>query len=106
MITHLPLCALEVCAQCQLPGRAHELTVVPPDKHGLHTSKESTEFWSAMQHEPKKVLIVGAGDGGVVREVARHACVEQIDQAEIDGCAGERLQAATCTFQEPGQLPC
>jgi len=34
--------------------------------------------------EPKKVLIVGGGDGGVLREVARHACVESIDMCEID----------------------
>ena len=34
--------------------------------------------------EPKRVLIVGGGDGGVLREVARHACVETIDMCEID----------------------
>jgi len=34
--------------------------------------------------EPKHVLIVGGGDGGVLREVARHACVERIDMCEID----------------------
>ena len=27
---------------------------------------------------PKSVLIVGAGDGGVLREVARHAGVERV----------------------------
>jgi len=30
------------------------------------------------------VLIVGGGDGGVLREVARHACVDVIDMCEID----------------------
>ena len=30
---------------------------------------------------------MGGGDGGVAREVARHASVEVIDQAEIDGWA-------------------
>ena len=39
------------------------------------------------QEAAKKVLIVGGGDGGVAREVARHASVEVIDQAEIDGWA-------------------
>lgn len=34
--------------------------------------------------DPKQVLIVGGGDGGVLREVARHACVESIDMCEID----------------------
>ncbi|KAJ1528686.1 hypothetical protein ONE63_007079 [Megalurothrips usitatus] len=33
---------------------------------------------------PKRVLIVGGGDGGVAREVAKHPGVEQIDQVEID----------------------
>uniref|UniRef100_A0A0D3D725 spermidine synthase n=1 Tax=Brassica oleracea var. oleracea TaxID=109376 RepID=A0A0D3D725_BRAOL len=33
---------------------------------------------------PKKVLVIGGGDGGVLREVARHASVEHIDMCEID----------------------
>eukprot|EP00898_Chlorokybus_atmophyticus_P003176 jgi/Chlat1/385/Chrsp10S01496 len=33
---------------------------------------------------PKKVLVVGGGDGGVIREVARHDSIEQIDLCEID----------------------
>jgi spermidine synthase len=32
----------------------------------------------------KKVLIIGGGDGGVVREFARHQDIEQIDLVEID----------------------
>lgn len=34
---------------------------------------------------PKKVLVVGGGDGGVLREVARHDSVTNIHIAEIDG---------------------
>ena len=34
--------------------------------------------------DPKHVLIVGGGDGGVLREVARHAGVESITMCEID----------------------
>jgi len=33
---------------------------------------------------PRSVLIVGGGDGGVLREVCRHSCVEQITMCEID----------------------
>lgn len=33
---------------------------------------------------PKKVLIVGGGDGGVLREVVKHAGVEEIHMCEID----------------------
>jgi len=33
---------------------------------------------------PKKVLIIGGGDGGVIREVSKHPAVESIVQCEID----------------------
>ncbi|KAI3839127.1 hypothetical protein MKW98_006025 [Papaver atlanticum] len=38
---------------------------------------------------PKKVLVIGGGRGGVLREVARHSSVEQIDICEIDGMVVE-----------------
>ncbi|XP_072174934.1 spermidine synthase-like [Diadema setosum] len=34
---------------------------------------------------PKKVLVVGGGDGGVIREVVKHPAVESVTQCEIDG---------------------
>lgn len=34
--------------------------------------------------EPKKVMIVGGGDGGVLREVLKHACVESVVLCDID----------------------
>ena len=38
-----------------------------------------------MSHpQPRSVLIIGAGDGGVLREVCRHECVENIVMCEID----------------------
>jgi spermidine synthase len=38
-----------------------------------------------MAHEnPKNVLIVGGGDGAVLREVCRHKCVESVTLVEID----------------------
>mmetsp|Transcript_16778 Transcript_16778/g.36214 ORF Transcript_16778/g.36214 Transcript_16778/m.36214 type:complete len:227 (-) Transcript_16778:212-892(-) len=33
---------------------------------------------------PKKVLVIGGGDGGVLREIARHPCVEEIVICELD----------------------
>ena len=33
---------------------------------------------------PKKVLIIGGGDGGVLREVVKHTCVKTIHMCEID----------------------
>lgn len=38
---------------------------------------------------PKKVLIVGGGDGGVAREVAKHDSVQVIDMVEIDAMVPE-----------------
>ena len=34
---------------------------------------------------PKKVLVIGGGDGGTVREVVRHDTVEKVEMVEIDG---------------------
>ncbi|CAH0474845.1 unnamed protein product [Peronospora belbahrii] len=34
--------------------------------------------------QPKRVLIVGGGDGGVLREVTKHDCVQEIVMCEID----------------------
>jgi len=33
---------------------------------------------------PRKVLVIGGGDGGVLREIARHPCVTQIVICELD----------------------
>lgn len=33
---------------------------------------------------PKRVLIIGGGDGGILREVVRHTNIEHITQVEID----------------------
>ncbi|XP_065889956.1 spermidine synthase-like [Dysidea avara] len=33
---------------------------------------------------PKKVLVIGGGDGGVLREVIKHDCVEEVHLCEID----------------------
>eukprot|EP00899_Mesostigma_viride_P028521 jgi/Mesvir1/8854/Mv02750-RA.1 len=34
--------------------------------------------------EPKHVLVIGGGDGGVLREVCRHPSVERVDICELD----------------------
>ncbi len=33
---------------------------------------------------PKTALVVGGGDGGVLREICKHSSIEQVDMAEID----------------------
>ena len=42
-----------------------------------------TKGFSEM-HKVLQVLVIGGGDGGVLREVARHKSVDQIDICEID----------------------
>ena len=55
-----------------------------------------------LQNEPKAVLVVGGGDGGVLREVARHRGVEQIHIAEIDACAPHSSRARCCCCSAEG----
>ncbi|XP_066995386.1 spermidine synthase isoform X2 [Anabrus simplex] len=47
--------------------------------------QEMISFLPLCSHPcPKKVLIVGGGDGGVAREVTKHPLVESVVQVEID----------------------
>jgi spermidine synthase len=55
---------------------------------------------------PKKVLIIGGGDGGVLREVAKHPSVETIHMCEIDRqvCELGRVyfrETLSTTFDDP-----
>lgn len=35
--------------------------------------------------DPKKILVIGGGDGGSVREIIKHSGVEKVDWVDIDG---------------------
>ncbi|MCP3874381.1 MAG: spermidine synthase [Desulfobacteraceae bacterium] len=54
---------------------------------------------------PKDVLVIGGGDGGILREVGRHDCVERIDFCEIDETVIEVskkfLPDLACGFDDP-----
>lgn len=39
----------------------------------------------AVHPNPKNVLVIGAGDGGVIRELTRYSTIQHIDLVEIDG---------------------
>lgn len=61
---------------------------------GVIQTTEADEFiyHEMLTHVPilahgaaKRVLIIGGGDGGMLREVTRHASVEHITMVEIDG---------------------
>lgn len=38
----------------------------------------------AVHPDVKKVLVIGAGDGGAIRELTRYKTIESIDFVEID----------------------
>ncbi|XP_054725397.1 spermidine synthase isoform X2 [Anastrepha obliqua] len=68
--------------------------------------QEMISFLPLNSHpNPRKVLIVGGGDGGVAREVAKHPLVEEIHQVEIDERVVELskkyLPNMACGFQSP-----
>lgn len=55
------------------------------------TEKDEFVYHEMMTHIPmavnpniKKVLVIGAGDGGTIREITRYKTVQQIDMVEID----------------------
>ncbi len=61
------------------------------DGYLMVTEKDEYIYHEMIIHVPmatnpniKKVLVVGAGDGGAVRELARYKTVEKIDMVEID----------------------
>lgn len=61
----------------------------------------------AMQtlNQPKRVLVIGGGDGGVVREILRYDSVEQVVMVEIDGmvidASKKFLPEIACEFSNP-----
>ncbi len=50
-----------------------------------HSYQEMIAHLPLASHpNPKKVLVIGGGDGGVVREVLKHDTVEQVVLCDID----------------------
>lgn len=54
---------------------------------------------------PKKVLVIGGGDGGTAREVLRHSSVEKCVMVEIDGmvvdACKQHIPQTSCVFDNP-----
>ncbi|XP_022134672.1 spermidine synthase 2-like [Momordica charantia] len=55
------------------------------------TEKDECAYQEMITHlplcsipNPKKVLVIGGGDGGILREISRHSSIQQIDICEID----------------------
>ncbi len=53
----------------------------------------------------KKILVIGGGDGGTVREILRHDSVEEVTMVEIDGevikACKEHLPQIAASFEHP-----
>ena len=52
------------------------------DEHAYHESLVQIPILSL--HQPRSALVIGGGDGGVLRELCRWPEMERIDMAEID----------------------
>lgn len=55
---------------------------------------------------PKRALVIGGGDGGVIREIAKHKSIEHIDMVEIDqgvidACRAHLPEISAGAFDDP-----
>ena len=59
----------------------------------------------SLKRPPKKVCVIGGGDGGVLREICRHASVESVDICEIDEAvprvSKQFLPEIGCGYDDP-----
>ena len=81
------------------------------DGYMMLTEKDEFIYHEMITHVPlavhpnvKKVLVIGAGDGGVVRELTRYQTIETIDMVEIDELVVEvckkYLPKTACRFED------
>jgi spermidine synthase len=76
------------------------------------TEKDEFIYHEMIVHVPmatnlniKNVLVIGAGDGGTIRELTRYNSIEHIDMVEIDqmvvNVCREYLPQTACKFDDP-----
>lgn len=82
------------------------------DGYLMVTEKDEFIYHDMIVHVPmatnlgiKKVLVIGAGDGGAIRELTRYQSIEQIDMVEIDSMVvdicKEYLPQTACSLDDP-----
>jgi len=82
------------------------------DGYLMVTEKDEFIYHDMIVHVPmatnlgiKKVLVIGAGDGGAIRELTRYQSIENIDMVEIDSMVvdicKEYLPKIACSFDDP-----
>lgn len=78
----------------------------------MTTEKDEFVYHEMLAHvplvihgHPSRVLIIGGGDGGLLREVLRHPSVKSVDMVEIDPkvveISREHLPAIACALDDP-----
>jgi spermidine synthase len=79
------------------------IQLTEPDEFAYHEMLAHVPMFS--HPDPQNILVVGGGDGGILREVGRHECVKHIDFCEIDEdvikVAKEFLPDIACGFDDP-----
>lgn len=81
------------------------------DGYMMLTERDEFIYHEMIVHVPmavhpnvKKVLVIGAGDGGVIRELCRYETIEKIDMVEIDELVVEvskkYLPTTACCFDD------
>ncbi|MDF2943720.1 MAG: spermidine synthase [Herbinix sp.] len=82
------------------------------DGYLMVTEKDEFIYHDMIVHVPmatnldiKKVLVIGAGDGGTIRELTRYKSIELIDMVEIDSVVvdvcKEFLPQTACSLDDP-----
>ena len=83
------------------------------DGYMMLTERDEFIYHEMMVHVPlavlgekiKKVLVIGGGDGGCVRELCRYKHIEHIDLVEIDervvAVCKEYLPGVACSLDDP-----
>ena len=82
------------------------------DGYMMLTERDEFIYHEMMVHVPmavhpavKRVLVIGAGDGGVIRELTRYENIEHIDMVEIDPLVVEvchkYLPMTACRLDDP-----
>lgn len=73
------------------------------DEHAYHEMLAHVPMFT--HPAPEKVLVIGGGDGGTLREVLKHSEVRQADICEIDGdvirMCRKHLPSLSCSFDDP-----
>lgn len=84
---------------------AHDDLVMTTDKDEFIYHDMITHVPLFVHPNPKKVLIIGGGDGGTAREVLRHTSVEKCVMVEIDAvvvkAAKLHLPKTSCQLENP-----